>query len=150
MEHIPMTATTTNATTQPRSNAPDDEGPDEFERRFPPGHPVHEAVRTGINRWFSNVYSFWCLCDRPACRRSGCCKGDPSHCCDLFRPLLPDDVHDGGITVFEGKNEGLSFDEVWARYPDELAAWDDWKTRLEQRAGAPRKRVPRKAPAAGA
>ncbi len=52
--------------------------------------------------------------------------------------------------MFEGRNEGLSFDQLWARYPDELAAWDDWKTRLEQRAGAPRKRVPRKASAADA
>lgn len=76
---------------------PEDPGEAEFARRFPPGHPIHKDIRAAINRSYSDIFSFWCLCDRPACRRSGCCKGNPSHCCDLFRPLLPDDVHDAAL-----------------------------------------------------
>jgi hypothetical protein len=144
MEHTPMKpeikADTTDRAMTQQGDAPAAMSEDEFERRFPPGHPVHEAVRTAVNRWFSDIFSFWCLCDRPACRRAGCCKGDPSHCVDMFRPLLPDDVHDGGVAVFEGRNEGLSFDQVLEHHRDDLAALHDWNTRLEQRAGARRKR----------
>jgi hypothetical protein len=144
MEHIPMTPNAThpgvtNGTT--RHDTHEEPGEEEFARRYPPGHRIHKEIGAAIDRWFSNAYAFWRLCERRACRRAQCCKGDPSHCVETFGPLLPDDVHDGAIAVFEGKTEGLSFEAVVQRYPEQLAAWADWKTRLENRAGAPRPRV---------
>jgi hypothetical protein len=38
--------------------------------------------------------------------------------------------------------EGLSFDAVFARWPDELATLAAWTMRIENRCGAPRVRAP--------
>src|SRR5579875_1438757 len=133
MEHIPMMTTDT---TQ-HAAAPEELSEEEFERRYPPGHSIHKQIRQAIDRSFSDIFSFWCLCDLAACRRAGCCKGNPSHCVGMFRPMLADDVHDGGIAVFEGKMEGLSFEQLLERHRDELMAWIAWKLRIENRPGAP-------------
>jgi len=95
---------------------------DDFDRRFPPGHPIHAE----IGRLASDTYAFWALCGRAACRRAGRCSGDPHFCCEAYMPLLSDAVVAGGDAMFEGRRLGLSFDEARARWPEELAALAGW------------------------
>jgi hypothetical protein len=111
-------------------------------RRFPPGHLVHKALR----RTLSDIYSFWCLCDKAACRRAGRCKGEPRDCLDAMMPLISAPVCEGGQRMVEAKCDGLTFDEALARWPDELASLWAWNNRIENRLGAPR---PRRDPACG-
>ena len=101
------------------------------EQDFPPGHPIHAAVQ----RMLSNHYSFWCICNASACRRARCCKGDPEKRLDACMPLLPDDAYEGGVRVLDGRESGLTFDQAWLRWRDELAAWGLWKQRLESSRG---------------
>lgn len=106
-------------------------------RRFPPGHPVHLAV----GRTLSNIYSFWCLCDRTGCRRAGHCVSDPHHCLGTCLPLISDAVYEGGQHVLEAKVDGLSFDALIARWPSELRDLWVWNGTIENRRGVPRMRV---------
>ena len=109
---------------------------DDFDRRFPPGHPIHAE----IGRLASDTYAFWALCGRAACRRAGRCSGDPHFCCEACMPLLSDAVVAGGDAMCEGRRLGLSFDEARARWPEELAALATWLSTI---------RRPRRGPAGG-
>jgi hypothetical protein len=40
-------------------------------------------------RQTANVLRLWRLCGKPACRRSRCCRGEPSECLGIALPLLP-------------------------------------------------------------
>ena len=104
------------------------------DRDFPPGYPVHAAVQ----RLLSNHFAFWCLCEASTCRRARSCKGDPARCLDACMPLLPEDAHRGGLRVFEGHAEELSFDEAFARWPDEMLAWTHWVNHLKKSRGRAR------------
>ncbi len=88
----------------------------------------------------SDIYSFWCLCEKTACRRAGRCTGDPERCLAACLPLISEAVAEGGQRMVEAKCEGLSFDEALERWPDELASLWAWNNRIENRRGAPRPR----------
>ena len=107
----------------------------EDEQDFPPGHPVHAAV----HRMLSNHYSFWCICNASPCRRARRCTGDPARCLEACMPLLPADAYEGGMRALDGTSAGLTFEQALARWPDELAAWTEWKDRLEASRGRPRR-----------
>ena len=93
-----------------------------------------------MRRMFSDIYSFWCLCEKTACRRAGRCKGEPRDCLDAMMPLISDLVYEGGQRMVEAKCDGLTFDEAFERWPDELASLWAWNNRIESRLRAPRPR----------
>lgn len=109
---------------------PDSAERTEDEHRLPPDPE--------LQRCFSDIYSFWSLCEIAACRRAGRCTGDASHCCDVCMPLISDIVYEGGQCLLDAKLDGLDFDQAMKRWPDELASLWAWKIRIENRRGAPR------------
>lgn len=104
-----------------------------------------QVAEADLKRCFSDIYSFWSLCDVAACRRGGRCSGDAARCCDLCMPFISDEVFEGGQCLVEAKLDKLSFEEAMKRWPDELGILWAWKTRIENRVGAsrPRGRVSR-------
>ena len=52
-------------------------------------------------------------------------------------PLLAPAVIEGGLRTLEAKSERLSFDELFARHPDEVLALAAWNVRIEGPAEAP-------------
>jgi len=93
--------------------------------------PSDQAVRIAMARALSNTLMLWRLCLSARCQRNGKCKGDPQECLAIGGALLSDDVFKGGIVFIQAKAEGLSFDDVWAQSPDELAAFGEWARRIE-------------------
>ena len=97
------------------------------ESRLPSDHPVSIAMA----RVLSDTLMLWRLCLSARCQRNGKCKGDPHACLAIGGALLSDDVFNGGVVFLQGKTDGLSFDEVFAQCPDELAAFGEWTRRIE-------------------
>ena len=112
---------------------------EELAERVPPGHPSD----ADIGRQMSNIYGFWQLCGRAACRRAGRCSGDPNFCFDACMPLLSDAVVAGGEAFMEGRFQELSFDEALARWPQEITALATWRNAI----GRPRRGRPGPRPA---
>jgi len=123
--------------TQGDITQPHDMSDAEFDRRFPPGHPLP----TAIQRTLSNIFTFWSLCDIAKCQRAGRCAGDPRQCLDTFLPLISDSVYDEGQRVFAAKTEGLSFDELLARWPEGLLSLWRWNLAVTRCRGALSPRV---------
>lgn len=92
---------------------------------------IPRSARIAVRRALSNVCSLWRLCEKAACRRAGCCKGGPDQCLGSWTPLLATAVISGGIGTLAGKQEGLSFDELYARHPNEIMALARWNDRLD-------------------
>jgi hypothetical protein len=40
-------------------------------------------------RALANTLGLWHFCGQRSCRRSHCCRGEPSHCLNIALPLLP-------------------------------------------------------------
>ena len=97
------------------------------ESHLPLDHPVSIAMARAL----SDTLMLWRLCLTARCQRNGKCKGDPQACLAIGGALLSDDVFNGGIVFIQAKAEGLSFDDVWAQSPDELAAFGEWARRIE-------------------
>lgn len=97
------------------------------EERLPP------AARLAMGRLTSNLFALWCLCEKGACRRAGRCKGDPNECLETLTPLLATKVIDGALCFFKGHEQGLSFEELYKRHPDEIVAFAHWRTCIDRR-----------------
>jgi hypothetical protein len=108
-----------------------DISPDHPEPALADERILPRSARVATQRALSNIYSLWCLCEKTACRRAGRCTGEPRDCLDAITPLLADTVIEGGVHTLEGKMEGLSFDELYARHPDEILALSAWNTLIE-------------------
>ena len=57
--------------------------------------PAPEAARPPLavaRRQVANLLGLWQLCANRACRRSRCCRGEPSECLRYALPLLPPDM----------------------------------------------------------
>jgi hypothetical protein len=56
------------------------------------------APATVARRQLANMLRVSQFCANPVCRRSHCCRGEPSHCLQAVIPLLPPDAFDGLLT----------------------------------------------------
>jgi hypothetical protein len=56
------------------------------------------APATVARRQIANMLRVSQFCANPVCRRSHCCRGEPSHCLQAVIPLLPADAFDGLLT----------------------------------------------------
>jgi hypothetical protein len=45
-------------------------------------------------RALANTLGLWNFCPQFRCRRTRCCRGEPSHCLRIALPLLPPDALD--------------------------------------------------------
>ncbi|MDO9411458.1 MAG: hypothetical protein Q7T81_02635 [Pseudolabrys sp.] len=50
---------------------------------------------TAARRQIANVLHTSAFCERKACRRSHCCRGEPLHCLQTVMPILPPDAFAG-------------------------------------------------------
>jgi hypothetical protein len=98
--------------------------------------PHHPALTHDL-RTISNLLCLWGLCGKPACRRARQCKRDPRDCLSRYAPLVPDDARDGVAAMFEGKQCGMSYDELRAEAPLEIAAIESWIGLVHAAARAP-------------
>jgi len=95
------------------------------------------AERSAL-RWQANKASLWGLCGKAACRRAHECRGDPADCTARYMPLAPEEVHEGVRIMAEGREHGLTVDELRADYPLEMRAVRDWADLVLQSASRPR------------
>jgi hypothetical protein len=54
-----------------------------------------KAPATVARRQIANMLRVSQFCAHRACRRSHCCRGEPSHCLQAVVPLLPEEAFDG-------------------------------------------------------
>ena len=110
--------------------------------------PRHPAL-TPVYRWMANMICLWGLCAKPACRRARACRRDPQDCLARYAPLVPEEAREGVKVLLEGRQYGLSYDDVRADAPEEVAAVENWIARVNasRRNGAAR-RLAQSAPAA--
>ncbi len=100
-----------------------------------PTDPNAPALTSAL-RWMANMICLWGLCAKPACRRARRCKRNPRDCLARYAPLVPEDARAGVQLMLEGKQYGLSYDDVRADAPDDVAAVEAWIARVNAAARA--------------
>jgi hypothetical protein len=93
--------------------------------------PLDHPASIAVARLLANTLSLWGLCRSARCRRNRACMGAPLECLADCGTLLSDDVFEGGLACIDGQCEGLSFDQAFARWPDQLAALSQWIAHIE-------------------
>ena len=104
-----------------------------------------------IQRARANFLGFPALCTKAVCRKARKCSADPDICMDHVGPDVSDDVRRAVDALIDGKIQGLSFDDVFAKAPRELSAYCEWLGKVRQttaQSDAKRRSRPRKTPAA--
>ena len=79
----------------------------------------------------SNLLHLWALCGKPACRRAQECRRDPASCARRYAPLAPEEARFGALALLQGLLDDVDRDEVRTFVPDDIAALEQWTTRLE-------------------
>ena len=72
------------------------------------------------------------FCTKTACRRAGTCSADPDDCIGHLAPFVPDEVRRGVDALLEGQIDRLTYDEVRARSPQEVAAYEGWIEKVNE------------------
>jgi len=98
-----------------------------------------ERARIGIVRWRADLLHFPHLCPKGSCRRTGKCSGNPDICMNLLAPFVPEAVHEAVAIIFDAETDRLTYDEVRAKAPLEMQAYEEWlgKIRDSKEATAP-------------
>lgn len=112
-----------------------------------------ERAFTAIQRTRANFLGFPALCTKAVCRKARKCSADPDICMDHVGPDVSEDVRRAVDALIDGKIQGLSFDEVFAKAPRELAAYCEWLGKVRDSRAQPdamRRSQARKIPAAPA
>ena len=110
-----------------------------------------ERALIAIQRMRAHFLGFPALCTKAVCRKARKCSADPDICMDDMGPDVPDDVRRAVDALITGKIQGLSFDEVFANAPRELAAYCEWLGKVRDSGAQPhaiRRSRARKTPAA--
>jgi hypothetical protein len=87
------------------------------------------------NSWrlLSDLLNIWALCGRSGCRRAKACRGDSRQCIPDCGYLVPEDVREWAVEMFECKRRGLPFDDARASLDPELEeAWADWDSAVRR------------------
>ena len=84
---------------------------------------------TATLRWTADMLRLWALCGKPACRRARQCRRDPVACTNRYTALVPQAAGCGFAMLADGKLLGLSYEDVRAQAPEEIAAYEDWLAR---------------------
>ena len=96
------------------------------------------------NSWrlLSDFLNIWALCGRTGCRRAKTCRGDSHQCIPDCGYLVPQDVREWAVEMFDCKRRGLPFDDARASLGPELEeAWAGWDTAVRRIADRPRRRA---------
>ena len=76
----------------------------------------------------------WGLCANAACRRAGACRGDPHDCISRYLPLVPEEVNDGVRLLAEGREHGLTYEDLRTDHPLEMNGVREWSDLVLQSA----------------
>jgi hypothetical protein len=98
---------------------------------------TEERVLTAIRRKRANLLWFPRLCVKTVCRRTGMCSADPNICMDALVHLVPEDARKGVDALFEGQLDRLSYDQVRAKAPFAVRAYEEWFVKTHERQSAP-------------
>jgi len=85
-----------------------------------------ERALIAIQRMRSHFLGLPALCVKAVCRKARKCSADPDICMEHMGSDVPEDVRRAVDALINGKIQGLSFDEVFAEAPHELAAYCEW------------------------
>jgi hypothetical protein len=85
-----------------------------------------------FQRWRANMLCFSDLCIKSVCRRAGTCSANPDICIGHLAPFVPHEVSQGVDALLEGQIDGLTYDEVRARSPREVAAYEGWLEKISE------------------
>ena len=110
-----------------------------------------ERALIAIQRMRAHFLGFPALCTKAVCRKARRCSADPDICMEYRGPDVPEDVRRAVDALIDGKIQGLSFDDVFAKAPRELSAYCEWLGKVRQttaQSDAKRRSRPRKTPAA--
>ncbi len=109
-----------------------------------PGRPVQTSARSADLRRWADFLCIWRFCDRTACRRARCCRGQALACFPRYAPLLPDSLKTWVKMLGEAQTQQLSYEQALARIEqtEVSEALDDWHLAV----GASLYPVPRKQP----
>jgi len=86
---------------------------------------------TPLLRWMSDMLCLWSLCANAACRRSRACARNPRECLARCAPLTPEAAREGAKLMLDGLGQGLGYDALREKAPEEIAAVEDWIARVE-------------------
>jgi hypothetical protein len=102
----------------------------------PERNPTPKSLKSA--RHVSDMMALWALCEQPACRKLGRCRAVPLTCLKECIELVPDGAGAFVFALFEGKDEGLPFEEALARVPEELGEeWRNWHNAVTRITGRP-------------
>jgi hypothetical protein len=90
-------------------------------------HADDYAAETRVFRYMSDCLLLPLLCRSAACHRRRQCRGQPRDCLARFTPLVPEEARDWMKAALEGLRQHRPFEEVCENYPDELAAFAEWR-----------------------
>ena len=110
-----------------------------------------ERAHIAFQRMRAHFLKFPALCIKAVCRKSRRCSADPDICMGHVGPDVPEDVRRAADALIFGKIQGLSFDDVFANAPRELAAYCEWLGKVmdfQAQPDAMRRLRARKTPAA--
>jgi hypothetical protein len=91
-----------------------------------------ECVHFAVQHWRANLLCFPYLCVRTACRRAHACSADPNICMSRLGPLVSEDVRRGVDALVWGHVDGFTYDQVRARMPFEVGAFEEWNAKIRQ------------------
>ena len=108
-----------------------------------PAQSRHDA-ETALLRYAGTLLCLHVFCPLRACRRARRCKGEPRDCVPRYTPLVPEDARAGVEAMLEGRDLGLSFEELREEAPDEMNAAILWigKSHASGQPRARRRRAP--------
>jgi hypothetical protein len=87
-----------------------------------------DTAREAALRDWNKVLGLWRVCDKAACQRGGCCRGNVRACTPRNFALVPEGVRGWFCCLLAAKEEKLSFDDALARLKGTPAAkaFADW------------------------
>jgi len=90
-----------------------------------------ERARIAIFRWRADLLKFPHLCPKGRCRRTQKCSGNPDICMNLLAPFVPEAVHDAVAIIFDADADRVTYDEVRAKAPIEMQAYEEWLGKIQ-------------------
>jgi hypothetical protein len=91
-----------------------------------------ECVHFAVQHWRATLLCFPYLCVRTDCRRARACSADPNICMSRLGPLVSEDVRKGVDALVWGHVDGFTYDQVRARMPFEVGAFEEWNAKIRQ------------------
>jgi hypothetical protein len=78
---------------------------------------VEKSHEARLRDW-NKILGLWRACGKDACRRAGCCRGNPRACAPKTFAAAPEGVQAWFAILVDCKQQGLPFDAMMAQLKD--------------------------------